>query len=96
MEGLLTQLQDRLRTSPLMVVGMLGIAWLALFAPFKLGVAIWMLTKIFLAAYSGYWIDRLAFKHARPHTIDPERQDLRFISRAIIIGACIISGGFLA
>lgn len=96
MEGLITQIQDKLRTSPLMVVGMLGVAWLALFAPFKLGVAIWMLTKIFLAAYSGYWIDRLAFSYARPHTIDPDHQGLRFISRAVIIGACIISGGFQA
>lgn len=96
MEGLLTKLRDRLRTSPLMVIALVGIAWLALFAPFKLGVAIWMLTKLFLSAYGGYWIDRLAFPYARPHEVAPDQQALRLISRAIIIGAAIISGGFLA
>lgn len=82
-----------------MVLALTGVVWLALFAPFKLGVAVWMLTKMFLAGYAGYWIDRLAFPYARPHNFSGYRnsnQALRFISRAIIIGACIISGGFQA
>lgn len=80
-----------------MAIGVIGLVWLGVFAPFKIGVAIWFATKLFVAGYAGYLIDRVVFPYARPHEMTEQSCfGARIITRAIIIAACLIAGGLQA
>ncbi len=97
MEGLINTLRDRLRASAWLIIACLGLAWLVWFAPYKIGVGIWLITKVFGCAFAGYWIDRIAFPYLRPHEMpDSPERSFRLVCRATIIGACIIAGGLQA
>lgn len=75
----------------LVIAGALTLA-IALIAPHQLGVTLYKLSLVSLAAVAGYWIDRSLFPYARPD--DPALTELQvaaaFLRRAIVVGACIV------
>ena len=63
-----------------------------LLAPHQLGVTIYKLSMVSLAAVAGYWIDRSLFPYARPDelSLTGEQVSAAYIRRAIVVGACIV------
>lgn len=94
--SMLSKIRDRLRASPWLLIGLLGVAWLVVFAPFKLGVLVWLGTKLCLAGYVGYWLDRVLFPYARPHEVDRERRVLASCRRALIVAGALVAAGLQA
>lgn len=74
-------------------------------SPSLLGVTVYKLNLLSIAAWLGYWIDRSLFPYARPselladgdETIFADQTDpplvvaASFLRRAIIVGACLIA-----
>lgn len=61
-------------------------------APHQLGVTLYKLSLVSLAAVLGYWIDRSVFPYARPHETAPKELSVKTqIRRAIVIAAVIIA-----
>lgn len=65
---------------------------IGLLAPHQLGVTLYKLSLVSLAAVAGYWIDRGLFPYARPDelTLSELETVAAYIRRALIVGACII------
>ena len=62
-------------------------------APHQLGVSLYKLSLVSLAAVVGYYIDRSLFPYARPDDISVEpgiETAAAQIRRAIIVAACIV------
>lgn len=58
----------RARMADWMLAAILLLAVVALIAPQQLGVTVYKMSLIALAAVAGYWVDRSAFPYARPDT----------------------------
>lgn len=65
---------------------------IGLLAPHQLGVTLYKLSLVSLAAVAGYWIDRSLFPYARPDELAlSERETVAaYIRRAIVVAACIV------
>lgn len=63
---------------------------IGLLAPHQLGVTLYKLSLVSLAAVAGYWIDRSLFPYARPDELAPEQQSAATLRRAVIVAACMI------
>jgi len=63
-----------------------------LLAPHQLGVTLYKLSLVSLAAVVGYWIDRSLFPYARPDelTLTDHQVAAAFLRRALVVGACIV------
>ena len=64
-----------------------------LLAPQQLGVTLYKLSLVSLAAVLGYWIDRSVFPYARPHCRPEGCQydEVATLRRAILMAAVILA-----
>ena len=69
MESILSRVLDRLRAWPWLALATLTLLGVLILAPAQAGVLLWSLSKLTLAAWLGYWIDRSLFRNARPHQV---------------------------
>lgn len=89
---LANRLGDRLRAFPWLVFSLLTCLIVALIAPWQLGVLSWSLTKLSIAAYLGYWLDRTMFPYARPHeTCGGNEASAAMLRRAILVGCVVLA-----
>ena len=86
---------DKLRAWPLLVLGVVVLALVVDLNAAKLGLMLWGLARVFVFGYLGYWLDRVAFPYARPHTQSGMLAATAWLRRACIIAACVIAGGLL-
>jgi len=99
-----TTLLDKFRAWPWLVAALIAIAIVAVIAPHQVGLLVWSLSKVCLAAWLAYWIDRSIFYYARPGDVIPTYTDigagneerwriavLCMIRRALIIAAAVIA-----
>jgi len=65
---------------------------IAIVAPHQIGVTVYKLSLVSLAAVAGYWIDRSLFYYARPDDLSLSQTETAaaYLRRAIVVGACII------
>ncbi|OOZ41693.1 hypothetical protein BOW53_02900 [Solemya pervernicosa gill symbiont] len=84
-------IQDKARGGWWLLAALLLIAVIAFTAKHQIGVLVWSLAKISVAAYLGYWIDRSMFREGRP---DQQKalgcKHAAWYRRAAIISACIV------
>ncbi len=75
----------------LIVAALLSLV-IAVVAPHQIGVTLYKLSLVSLAAVAGYWIDRSLFPYARPDDLSLDHQETAaaYIRRAIVVGACIV------
>jgi hypothetical protein len=93
--------RDRLRGVALLGVFTIALLVTLLIAPpavgeIKIGATAWGLARLGMGGFVGYWIDRLLFPYARPHTLDGNMAVWSWIRRAIIVAACILAVGMIA
>jgi len=69
MEPTLSRVLDRLRGWPWLALALLTLLGILLLAPTQAGVLLWSLSKLALAAWLGYWVDRSLFRNCRPHQV---------------------------
>jgi len=62
---------------------------IAYISPHQISVVLVKINLLSLGAFTGYWVDRMAFPYARPHQMLGS-SDYAEIRRAIIIAAAII------
>lgn len=64
-----------------------------LLAPHQLGVTLYKISLVSLAAVLGYWIDRSVFYYARPHQKPAgcSYDEVASIRRAIVMAAVILA-----
>jgi hypothetical protein len=87
-------LRDLLRGWPWLFLSVLTLACTLVLAPAQAVVLIWSLSKLALAAYLGYWIDRTLFPYARPD--QPQEgfsRNWSMLRRAILVAAVVIGLG---
>lgn len=87
-------LRDKLRAYPFLLGALIGLVLIGLIAPQQLGVIAYKLTVLSLAAYAGYWCDRIIFPYARPDDFRSEAAGLfnaATLRRAIIVAACLVA-----
>jgi hypothetical protein len=86
------RLRERIRMIDWIAIAVILTLTIGLLAPHQLGVTLYKLSLVSLAAVVGYWIDRSAFPYARPDdlSLDHQETSAAYIRRAIIIGACIL------
>lgn len=95
--AVLSAIADKLRGGSWLTISLVLITALYFFAPHQLGVLLWAVVKLTVAAYAGYWVDRLAFKDARPHLFNPANDGdeslwvFAWLRRAMIISATLIA-----
>lgn len=89
------QAQDKLRTSPLLLLGLIAFAFVAWLNPAKLGLMLWGCARLTVYAWIGYWVDRLMFPYARPHELDGIAEGTAWKRRALIVAAAILAGALL-
>jgi hypothetical protein len=75
----------------LAIVPLMLIVGVAITAPHQLGVLLYKLALVTLAAVAGYWIDRAVTPYARPDRCDHAAQ--AGVRRAIIVAATMIAVG---
>jgi hypothetical protein len=88
-------IKDHLRTAPLLVFFLIAMAITALLNPAKVGLAVWGLAKLGMGGYVGYWIDRIVFPYARPHTQLGIAAGTAWKRRAVIVGAAVVAAALL-
>lgn len=95
--------QDKLRGVSLLLVGVLTLWLIALPNPLvgaantnqvKVGLLAWLVCKISITAYLGYWIDRLLHPRSRPGALRDIERMAAEKRRAFLVCACIIAAGF--
>ncbi|MGN6229168.1 MAG: putative holin [Dyella sp.] len=91
----LATLRDKLRATPLLLLGAITFGVVLLMNPAKVGLLIWGASRIGLYAYLGYWVDRIIFPYARPHTLTGIAEGTAWKRRALIVAAALIAGGLL-
>ena len=74
------------------VVSILLTLAIGLLAPHQLGVTLYKLSLVSLAAVAGYWIDRSLFPYARPDELALSEMETvaAYVRRAILVAACIV------
>ncbi|MEW5833639.1 MAG: putative holin [Pseudomonadota bacterium] len=87
--------RDKLRATPLLLLGAITFAVVLQMNPAKVGLLIWGASRIGLYAYLGYWVDRIIFPYARPHALEGIAQGTAWKRRALIVAAAIIAGSML-
>jgi hypothetical protein len=87
--------KDHLRAAPLLVFFLIALAVTALLNPVKVGLAIWGLAKLGMGGYVGYWVDRVVFPYARPHTQTGIAAGTAWKRRAVIVGAAVVGASLL-
>jgi hypothetical protein len=87
--------RDLMRCSPLLAFGLVASVIVFLLNPAKLGLMLWGCARLAVYAYIGYWIDRVLFKYARPHTLDGIAEGTAWKRRALIVSAAILAGALL-
>lgn len=88
-------LRDRLRATPLLLLGAVTFAVVLWLNPAKVGLLIWGASRLGLYAYLGYWVDRIIFPYARPHTLTGIAEGTAWKRRALIVAAAILAGALL-
>lgn len=95
--------RDKLRGFSLLLVGVLALWLIAQPNPLigaantnivKVGLLAWLVCKLSITAYLGYWIDRLLHPRSRPGTLKDIERMAAEKRRAFIVCACIIAAGF--
>lgn len=94
-DNLLDAVRSKLRAWQLVLIALVLLAVVVGMAPAKLGLLLYGLGKLAAGAFGGYWIDRLLYPYARPHTLDGIAQGAACKRRAIIVAACILSMGLV-
>ncbi len=69
MESNTSRVLDRLRGWPWLALALVALLGVLNLAPGQAGVLLWSLSKLTLAAWLGYWIDRSLFQNSRPHQV---------------------------
>ncbi|MGB3749435.1 MAG: putative holin [Rhodanobacter sp.] len=87
--------RDKLRATPLLLLGAITFAVVLVLNPAKAGLLIWGASRIGLYAYLGYWVDRVIFPYARPHTLTGIAEGTAWKRRALIVAAALIAGALL-
>lgn len=89
------KVRDRLRGSPMLLLGLVAFAIVFWLNPAKLGLMLWGCSRLAVYAYIGYWVDRTLFPYARPHTLDGIAEGTAWKRRALIVVGCILAGALL-
>lgn len=96
-------IRDRVRVAPLLLLGLLALWLIARPNPFvdfsqpvKVALLAWLVCKVSVLAYIGYWIDRLMHPKSRPGSLKDIERMAAEKRRAFIVCACIIAAGFFA
>lgn len=88
------------RMATWLVVTLILFIIIAVLAPQQIGVTLYKLSLLTMAAWVGYWIDRALFPYARPHIFiqgqNPSWFTLTMIRRAIIVAAAMLAMGLAA
>lgn len=88
-------LKDKLRAWEFAALALVAVALVVLLAPHRVASLLGMAAQMTVAAYLGYWVDRVAFKYARPHTLPPgDAFNTATMRRAVIVGAALVAAGF--
>lgn len=87
--------RDKLRATPLLALGAVTFGVVLVMNPAKVGLLIWGASRIGVYAYLGYWVDRVIFPYARPHTLTGIAEGTAWKRRALIVAAALIAGGLL-
>ena len=87
--------RDKLRASPLLVVFLIAFAIVVWMNPAKVGLTVWGIAKLGMGGYIGYWVDRILFPYARPHTLEGIAQGTAWKRRALIVSAAIIASALI-
>lgn len=90
-DNLFRAIGSKLRVWPLLLVSVILLAIVIGMAPTKLGLIVYGLGKLAAGAWLGYWIDRLLYPYARPHTLEGIAQGAACKRRAIIVAACVVA-----
>lgn len=93
---ILATIKDKLRASPFLLGAILGLVLIAFIAPQQLGVIAYKATILSLAAYAGYWADRIIFPNARVDDMAVAETSVfttAQLRRAIMVGATLIASG---
>mgnify|MGYP006280065319 CR=1 FL=1 len=99
LSDLFCRLRSLARMSPWLLAGLAASALIAVLAPQQIGVTLYKLSLVLLAAWLGYWIDRGLFPYARPHQMhsrsqtEPARFSFATLRRAVIVAAVVIAVG---
>lgn len=88
-------LHDKLRASPLLLLGVVTFAVVLVLNPAKVGLLVWGVARIGVYAWLGYWVDRVIFPYARPHTLTGIAEGTAWKRRALIVAAALIAGALL-
>lgn len=84
---------DKLRLWPWLGLAVASTAVVGVLAPHQLGVLVWTLSKISLAAWLGYRIHRSLERGPRPHELEGATRDAALLRRALIVGAVVVAIG---
>jgi soluble lytic murein transglycosylase-like protein len=87
-----SKIRDKLRAWPWLALALLTCVVVGIIAPWQLGVLVWSLSKLALAAWLGYWLDRTIFPYARPHeAVSAQSASSAQMRRAIVLAAVMIA-----
>jgi len=93
--AVLPALRDKLRATPLLLLGAITFGVVLTMNPAKVGLLIWGASRIGLYAYLGYWVDRIIFPYARPHVLTGIAEGTAWKRRALIVSAALLAGALL-
>lgn len=93
-------LRDKLRGVSLLIIGIITLWLIATPNPIisntntvKVGMLGWLICKLSVVAYLGYWIDRLLHPNSRPGDLKDIERMASEKRRAFIVCACLVAGG---
>ncbi len=96
-----TKVRDKTRGSSLLLLGVLTLWVIAqpnplvdYPQPVKIGLLAWLVCKVSVLAYLGYWIDRLLHPRSRPGALKDIERMAAEKRRAFIVCAAILAAGF--
>jgi|GEM_PF-798086 len=97
----LPTLRDKLRGTALLAIALLLLLLIAqpnalidYPQPVKNGLLAWLVCKLAIAAYLGYWFDRLLHPKSRPGSLKDIERMAAEKRRAFIVCATILAAGF--
>lgn len=83
------------RMTEWLIVSLLLLAAIWVLAPQQLGVSLYKLSLITMAAWVGYWIDRSLFPYARPDDAELNVSEMAtsaaMLRRAIVVGCAMLA-----
>lgn len=88
-------LRDRSRALSLLLLGAVTMVAVLFLNPAKAGLMIWGTARLGVYAYLGYWVDRVIFPYARPHTLTGIAEGTAWKRRALIVASAIVAGALL-